>query len=153
MGAEVAESSKGTEAAKESATAMDPAPDNTEATYLQAQTPKGQLKDAPTTEGKDEGAQTHAHAKAHKKLEAYNNEIKNLEQQKQQLLQEAIARNRAERLHNSFREAKHTRNRLHKEIQQLQHANNLDDPARRGLRRVRSPAPSKTGYQHISSYV
>ena len=86
IGAEVAESSKGTEAAKESATAMDPAPDNTEATYLQAQTPKGQLKDAPTTEGKDEGAQTHAHAKAHKKLEAYNNEIKNLEQQKQQLL-------------------------------------------------------------------
>ena len=71
IGAEVAESSKGTEATKESATTMDPAPDNTKETYLQAQTPKGQLKDAPTSEGKDEGAQTHAHAKAHKKLEAY----------------------------------------------------------------------------------
>ena len=31
-------------------------------------------------------------------------------------------------MHNSFREAEHTRNRLHKEIQQLQHANNLNDP-------------------------
>lgn len=80
IGAEVVESSKVTEVAKEATTAMDPAPDNTEVACLQAQTPKGQLKDAPSSEDKDESAQTYAHAKAHKKLEAYNNEIENLKQ-------------------------------------------------------------------------
>jgi len=46
-----------------------------------------------------------------------------LQRQKEQLLQQAAARNGAEQVQNSIREAEQQRMRLNREIQQLQRAN------------------------------
>jgi hypothetical protein len=60
------------------------------------------------------------HARILERLDDYQNEIQNLQQQRNQLLQQATARTRAEQAQDALRQAEARRDRLVRQIQQLQ---------------------------------